>query len=113
MKVIGKLPPREIEGADVVLDGMVGEVESGNRCAVWPAMTRVEGADQARIAFFIEWKRDTTPDDLSEAMAFVNKVMGGDQPLFLTEGKGDPTRIAENTEWLRNGKVPPPRRPDA
>jgi hypothetical protein len=39
MRILARLPKREIEGADEVLEGFVGEFASGNQCRIWPAMT--------------------------------------------------------------------------
>ena len=39
MKVVATLPPREIDGADQVLEGVVAEFESANHCRIWPATT--------------------------------------------------------------------------
>jgi hypothetical protein len=39
MKLLARLPPREIKGAQKVLDGVVAEVASGNMCRLWPAVT--------------------------------------------------------------------------
>lgn len=40
MKILARLAPREVAGADHVLDGMLAEVASGNQCRVWPTETR-------------------------------------------------------------------------
>ena len=75
MKVIARLPPREIEGAHQVLEGVVGECISGNYCRFWPAMTYDDQTNQTRIAFFTEWFRPATPADMEEFMAFTNAMM--------------------------------------
>jgi len=109
MKILAKLPPREIEGAQRVLEGVVAEVSSGNMCRVWPAMTYDEERNQTRIAFFFEWRTLPTPDEIAEVMAFTNEMMGK-APELLTETKGDPGRETGNAEWMRTGKKPPARR---
>ena len=109
MKILAKLPPREIEGADQVLDGVVAEMSSGNLCRFWPALTYDREKDQTRIAFFMEWYQPATPNDIAELTAYTNKLMSK-EPEMLTEVKGDPTQDAANTEWLRTGKKPAPRR---
>ncbi len=63
MRIVNKLAPREIDGADEVLDGVVAELSSGNYVRFWPAMTYDTEANQTRIAFFTEWYLPPTPDD--------------------------------------------------
>ena len=63
MKFLAKLPPREIESADQVLEGVVAEVSSGNHCRFWPALTRDASSNGTRIAFFVEWRQPPTPED--------------------------------------------------
>ncbi len=109
MKILATLPPREIEGADEVLSGMVGETASGNQVRVWPAMTYVPDTNQTRIAFFMEWRLPPTPDDEAEVIAYSDKLMGKSHDL-MTTCKGDPTVEQENVDWLRDGKRPKPRR---
>lgn len=76
MNFLARLPSREIEGAHEVLDGLVGEVSSGNQCRVWPAMTYVPQTNQTRIAFFVEWRFPSTPEDDAELMALHGHVDG-------------------------------------
>lgn len=109
MKFLARLPARVIEGADQVLDGIVGEVASGNQVRVWPAMTYASETNQTRIAFFTEWRLPPTPDDEHELIAYTDALMGK-PPALLTECKGDPTAQQENVDWLRTGKQPKPRR---
>jgi hypothetical protein len=109
MKILARLPSREIEGADQVLEGVVIEVASGNQCRIWPAMTYDADADQTRIAFFTEWRRRATPDDLAELMAYTDSLMGK-KPELLNETSADPCADQENIEWLRTGKAPMPKR---
>jgi len=109
MRIVGSLPPREVEGAEQVLGGVVGELASGNVCRFWPAMTYDRDADQTRIAFFVEWYQSPTPDDQRELTAYTDNLMGG-PPALATECKGDPTASQENVEWLRSGTPPKPRR---
>jgi hypothetical protein len=109
MKLLARLPPREIEGADRVLDGAVAEVASGNRVRLWPAMTYVPETNQTRIAFFTEWRLPPTPEDERELIAATDEMMGK-PPELITETKGDPTVEQENVDWLRTGKAPKPRR---
>lgn len=106
MNILNILPPREIEGADEVLDGVVLECQSGNVCRVWPAMTYDRERDQTRIAFFMEWYRPATPDDIAEVTEYTNGLMGTG-PELLTEG---PMLSQENVDWLRTGKAPRPRK---
>jgi hypothetical protein len=107
MQIIGTLPPREIDGADQVLDGMVVETTSGNHCRFWPAMVSDDAAQQTRIAFFMEWRCMATPEDIAEVTALTNELMGA-TPAFTTESVADPCTNPENLEWLRSGKIPPP-----
>ena len=109
MRIIGELPPREVEGADQVLNGVVGELASGNYFRLWPALTYDREANQTRIAFFIDWYQPPTPDDQGEVTAYTNKLMNG-SPELATETHGDPTTDKENVEWLRSGKKPKRRR---
>ncbi|HZT29438.1 MAG TPA: hypothetical protein VFA33_06125 [Bryobacteraceae bacterium] len=109
MRIIGSLPPREIDGAEQVLGGVVGELASGNYVRFWPAMTYDAETNQTRIAFFTEWYMPPTPDDQRELMAYTDKLMEK-PPELTTESKGDPTTNQENVEWLRSGKKPKPRR---
>lgn len=109
MKVLARLPAREIEGADQVLDGIVAEVASGNQVRVWPAMTYAAETNQTRIAFFTEWRRPPTPEDQRELIAHTDALMGKG-PALMTETTGDPTADKQNVEWLRTGKPPKPRK---
>jgi hypothetical protein len=109
MRILARLPRREIEGADEVLEGFVGEFASGNQCRIWPAMTYDREANQTRIAFFTEWRRVATPDDIAELTAYTDELMGK-PPELLTETNADPCAEQENVEWLRTGKRPVPRR---
>jgi hypothetical protein len=109
VKVLARLPSREIDGADQVLPGVVAEVASGNQVRVWPAMTYDRQADQTRIAFFTEWRRRPTPEDERELIAYTDAFMGK-APALRTECHGDPTIQQENVDWLRTGKIPKPRR---
>ncbi len=109
MKILARLPSREIEGAHEVLDGLVGEVSSGNQCRVWPAMTYVPETNQTRIAFFVEWRFPSTPEDDAELMAYTDTLMGK-QPAVVTGTTADPCADQENVEWLRSGKPPKRRR---
>ena len=109
MRIVNRLPPRPIEGADTVLDGVVAEVASSNLCRFWPALTSVAGSNQTRIAFFMEWLRPPTPDDQAEVMAYTDKLMGK-APEVATEVHGDPTADQANVGWLRSGKKPKSRR---
>ena len=109
MRFLARLPPREIEGADQVLEGVVVEVASGNQCRLWPAMTYDQAANQTRIGFFLEWRRSATPDDIAEVTAYTDSLMGK-RPQILTETTSDPGADDRNVEWLRTGKMPAPRR---
>jgi hypothetical protein len=109
LRVLATLPAREIEGADQVLEGMLVEVSSGNQCRVWPAMTYDAERKQTRIAFFLEWRRLSTPDDIVEVTAFTNTLMGK-TPSVTTEGNIDPREDQDNLDWLRSGKAPAPKR---
>jgi len=104
MKIIANLPPRDIEGADQVLSGLVIECASGNHCRVWPAMTYDADADQTRIAFFTEWRQPSTLEDMAELMAFTDGLMGK-PPAVVTEGP-DPCTDQQNVNWLRIGQKP-------
>jgi hypothetical protein len=107
--ILARLPAREIEGAYQVLDGLVGEVSSGNQCLIWPAMRYDAEAHQTRIAFFTEWRVTPTPEDQRELIAYTDSLMGK-PPAVITETRADPTTDQENVEWLRSGKPPSPRR---
>ena len=109
MRILARLPAREIEGADQVLEGVVGEFVSGNQCRIWPALTYDAAANQTRIAFFTEWRQQATPADLSELVSYTDKLMGK-APEVMTETRLDPTTEPDNIEWLRSGKAPKPRR---
>jgi hypothetical protein len=109
MKILARLPSREIEGAHEVLDGLVGEVSSGNQCRVWPAMTCVPETNQTRIAFFVEWRFPSTPEDDAELMAYTDTLMGK-PPEVVTGTTEDPCSVEENVEWLRSGKRPKRKR---
>ena len=105
VKFLARLPAREIDGADQVLEGALVEVASGNQCRLWPALTYDAGADQTRIAFFMEWRCAPTPNDMSEITAYTNSLMGK-PPALVTETHEDPCTDRENVEWLRSGKPP-------
>ncbi len=109
MKLLARIPAREIDGADRVLDGLVAETASGNQCRIWPAMTYDADAKQMRIAFFIEWRGMATPNDTAEVMAFTNSLMGK-PPAVITETTSDPCANNENVEWLRTGRLPAPKK---
>jgi hypothetical protein len=109
MNVLALLPKREIEGADEVLEGMLAEVASGNQCRIWPAMTYDREHHETRIAFFMEWRRVPTPDDIAEVTAYTNTLMRK-PPELMTEAQSGPCAEQENIDWLRTGKAPKPRR---
>ena len=109
MRILAKLPKREIEGADEILEGFVAEFSSGNQCRIWPALTYDREANQTRIAFFTEWRRVATPDDIGQLTRYTDELMGK-PPELLTETTSDPCAEQENVEWLRTGKPPKPRR---
>lgn len=108
MKLLARLPPHEIAGAQKVLDGLVAEVASGNMCRIWPAVTYDSENNQTRIAFFFEWMLDPAPNDIGEVMAYTDELMGK-KPELLTTGKESCSDPANN-EWLATGKMPPPKR---
>jgi hypothetical protein len=105
MKIIAVLAPRDIEGADSVLEGFVVELASGNVCRIWPALTEDLEHNQTRIAFFTELWREPTPADTAEIMAITDDLMGGPPALFSESL--NPCDTQANLEWLRSGKVPP------
>ena len=109
MRILARLPMREIEGADEVLEGFVAEFSSGNQCRIWPALTYDREANQTRIAFFTEWRRVATPEDIAELTGYTDELMGK-RPEVLTETTSDPCAEPENVEWLRSGKAPTPKR---
>ena len=109
MRILARLPMREIEGADEVLEGFVAEFSSGNQCRIWPALTYDREANQTRIAFFTEWRRVATPGDIAEPTGYTDELIGK-RPEILTETTSDPCAQPENVEWLRTGKPPKPRR---
>ena len=109
MRILARLPMREIEGADEVLEGFVAEFSSGNQCRIWPALTYDREANQTRIAFFTEWRRVATPDDMAELTHYTDGLMGK-RPELLTETASDPCVVQENLEWLRTGRPPKPKR---
>ncbi len=103
MKILGTLPPREIKGADEVLEGAVFMMASGNLCRFWPAMTADMETDQTRIAFFMEWYQRPTDADVAELTAHTDQLMGKPSE-FVAGGTGDERAL----EWLRTGKEPKP-----
>ena len=109
IRILAKLAPREIDGADEVLEGVVAEVSSGNLCRLWPAMTYDDAKNQTRIAFFFEWRQSPAPNDIAEVTAYTNELMGK-PPELMTETKNDPGHDASNAEWLRTGTKPARRR---
>jgi len=72
-------------------------------------MTYDSALNQTRIGFFIEWRRQATPEDVAEVTSWTDRLMGK-PPEFRTEGKSDPCADNQNLEWLRTGKMPAPRR---
>lgn len=111
LRVIGLLPPREIPGADRVLDGFVIQTSAGNFCRIWPAMTEDSDKDQTRVAFFMEWKDLASPEDIQEVTELTNELMNNAEPVVGIVGQETPF-VAENLEWLRSGKLPKPKRPN-
>jgi hypothetical protein len=109
LRIIAKLGPREIEGADRVLDGAVYVLNSGNLCRVWPAMSRVAGKEQTRIAFYSEWQNPPTPEDSREFMELCNYWMGRDPEVMIeSEAPADVKRAS--SEWLKSGAKPQAKR---
>ena len=109
MRILARLPRREIESADEVLEGFVAESSSGNQCRIWPALAYDREANQTRIAFFTEWRRVATPEDIAELTGYTDGLMGK-RPEILTETASDPCAEKENLDWLRVGRRPRPRR---
>ncbi len=105
MTILGKLEPREIEGADEVLPGMLLQFNSGNQCYMWPALTYDPALDQTRIGFFTGWKTEPSNEDTQELMAYTNDLMGK-PPDAITAHKGDPFVHPANTKWLATGEKP-------
>ena len=106
MTILDRLPPRDIDGADVVSEGLL-EASSGNLCRLWFAFTHVPEQNQTRIGLFYEWRCATTQGDLDEALAFANMAMKRQKPeLVTTTVSADPCKDRANSEWLRTGKLP-------
>ncbi len=105
MTILGKLEPREIEGADEVLEGVLAEFTSGNQCCIWPAMTYDSGLRQTRIAFFTGWRTQPSDADFQELVAYTDGLMGKSRD-FATFAKGDPCTNATAVTWLATGEKP-------
>ena len=104
MRILARLPMREIEGADEVLEGVVAEFASGNQCRIWPALTYDREANQTRIAFFTEWRYAATPDDIGELTRYTDELMGKppEYVLCYTESYQKKART-QNTAWACGG----------
>lgn len=105
MNILGRLAPRQVDGADEVLEGILWESASGNRCCVWPVLTHDLELRETRVAFVTGWRVEPSPEDFKELMAFTDSLMGK-APDFVTAHQGDPCTNSVNTEWLRTGQKP-------
>lgn len=117
MTILGKVSAASrrshIEGA-TELDGVLAAVESGNEVILWPTLTYDEGKDQTRIAFFLEWRNASTPNDIAEVIAFTDSLMDKTAAFYTeTPNGGDPFADERNTEWLRAGTPPKSGRTEA
>ncbi len=108
MHILGKIPAREIPGADEVLEGFVAQMDSGNFCRCWPALTYDTEKHETRIGFFMEWVSLPSLEDQAEFTAHTDQLMGR-EAMFSRAGN---SFDEESLRWLRTGKQPKVQKPN-
>lgn len=111
MQLLKILPPRNIPGADEVLNGSRLRCCSGRTVDIWPCMTRSK--DGVRIAFYQGWREPPTESEAAEVRQyltdFMAKATGLKRPVLHLRSDSPNTHDAaekQAEQWLKTGEIP-------
>ena len=90
--------------ADKVLPSKRYVFDSGNSCAVTPAMTSIE-AGQCRVIINFAWVRPPSPEE-QHTMEEYLRMLGMWKPEFLQTSLTRSASERVGNEWLNSGKMP-------